>query len=59
MSSPTIAAEFTNGSKARSAQLSITRIANGRRERVATFDVAGKREARALAAQHNAQPWNF
>lgn len=26
---------------------------------VATLPVSGKREARAVAAQHGAKPWNF
>jgi hypothetical protein len=54
-----LAAEFTNGSKHRSPQLAINRISNGRREHVAIYAVADKREARAKAAQLNAQPWNF
>lgn len=54
-----LAAEFTNGSKARPAVLTLNRIANGRRDLVASFAVTGKREARQLAAQHGAKPWNF
>lgn len=54
-----IAADFTVGSKVHSATLSISRIANGRREQIAQYEVAGKREARAVAAQLNAKPWNF
>lgn len=56
---PILAAEFTNGSKARPPQVVINRIADGRREWIATATVAGKREARAIAAQFNAKPWNF
>ena len=51
-----IAAEFTTGKHPR---LTINRIFAGRRERVAEYVVSGKREARALAATLNAQPWNF
>jgi len=28
-------------------------------EIVATLDVSGKREARKVAAEHTAKPWNF
>lgn len=56
---PVLAAEFTTGSKTRSATLTLTRIADGRRTQIATFDVEGKVHARQLAARHNAQPWNF
>jgi hypothetical protein len=54
-----LAAEFTNGSKARPAQVAITEIANGRRRTISTHQVDGKREARAIAAHFNAKPWNF
>lgn len=54
-----IAAEFTNGGARRLATLDITRIRDGRRERIATYEVSGKREARAVAATLNAKPWNF
>ena len=32
---------------------------NGRREWLGTIAVAGKREARKVAAAHGATPWNF
>lgn len=54
-----LAAEFTNGSKTRPACLTLNRIANGRRDLVASFPVSGKREARQIAAKHAAKPWNF
>jgi len=54
-----LAAEYTNGSKTRSPTLEINRIANGLRTPVIGFNVAGRREARQLAKQYNAQPWNF
>lgn len=59
MSTPILAAEYTEKSKNRSAVLALTRIADGRRTQIATFDVEGKVHARQLAARHNAQPWNF
>lgn len=59
MVGPILAAEFTSGSTVRPAQVVINRIADGRREWIATATVAGKREARAIAAQFNAKPWNF
>lgn len=41
-------------------ELVISRDATTRLEStVARFEVSGKIEARKLAAQHNAQPWNF
>ena len=54
-----VAAEYTNGSARRPATLTINRIANGCRERVAVYEVTGKREARRVATELNAQPWNF
>lgn len=58
---PILAAEFTVGGKRRSATLIITRIdpARGTRTPVIGFDVSGKREARKIAAEHNATCWNF
>lgn len=34
-------------------------IAEGPRPVGQTFKVSGKKEAREIAAKHNAQPWNF
>jgi hypothetical protein len=59
MDAPVLAAEYTVGSATRSATLTITRIANGRREQIACHDVEGKREARQLANSLAARPWNF
>ena len=56
---PTIAAEFYAGSAKRSPVLDITRIEGGRRTALATFPVKDRRQARKLAAQHGAEPWNF
>lgn len=50
------AAEYTAGKQP---QVNINIIKNGRRSWVATYRVTGKREARKVAAQFNAQPWNF
>lgn len=51
-----LAAEYTTGKQPR---LSITRIADGRREYIAEQPVSGKREARMVAAALGATPWNF
>ena len=53
------AAEYTNGSKRRSPCLTLNVIANGQRHAVMNVDVAGKREARAIAQEHGYTPWNF
>lgn len=57
--SDVLAAEYTAGSKRYPPTLYIDRISDGRRSNVAAFNVSGKREARQLAKQHGAQPWNF
>lgn len=54
-----IAAEYTNGTAKISPMLFITKIENGRRQLVDSYSVSGKREARKLAAELNAKPWNF
>jgi acyl-CoA thioesterase len=54
-----LAAEYTVGSKRYPPTLYINRITNGRRSSVAAFTVSGKREARQLAKQQGAEPWNF
>ncbi len=54
-----LAAEYTSGSKTRSATLDLNKIVDGRRTNFASFTVANKREARSLAAQYAATPWNF
>ena len=51
-----LAAEYTTGKQP---MLSITRIADGRREYIAEQPVSGKREARMVAAALGATPWNF
>lgn len=54
-----IAAEYTNPTKKISAMLWITKIENGHREYLNSYSVSGKREARKIAAELNAKPWNF
>lgn len=54
-----LAAEYTVGSKRYPPTLDINRIIDGHRSRVITFNVANKREARQIAKQYGAQPWNF
>lgn len=54
-----LAAEYTNGSKVRSATVRLNRIIDGHRTPGIGFNVTGKREARQIAKQYNATPWNF
>ena len=54
-----LAAEYTVGSKRYPPTLYINRITDGRRSNVAAFNVSGKREARKLAKEQGAEPWNF
>lgn len=54
-----VTAEYTNGTAKISPMLFITKIENGRRQLVDSYSVADKREARKLAAELNAKPWNF
>jgi hypothetical protein len=54
-----LAAEFTKGRAARPSTLDLNRIIDGRRTRSSGFNVATKREARQIAKQYNATPWNF
>lgn len=58
---PILAAEFTVGSKSRSASVTISSIdpAGGSRTALSRHEVAGKREARAIAKTLGATPWNF
>lgn len=59
MSDTVLAAEYTTGSKRYPPTLYINQITNGRRSNVVAYNVSGKREARQLAKQHGATPWNF
>ena len=54
-----LAAEYTTGSKRYPPTLYINQITDGRRSNVVAYNVSGKREARQLAKQHGATPWNF
>jgi hypothetical protein len=54
-----LAAEYTSGTKRFPATLRINRIIDGRRSPVIGFNVTSKREARTLAKQYGATPWNF
>lgn len=54
-----LAAEFTSRGRNAPAVLDLTRIIDGHRTHVIAFRVSGKREARQLAKQYGAQPWNF
>ena len=54
-----LAAEFTSRGRGLPATLDINRIIDGRRSRVISFSVGGKREARKLAERYGAKPWNF
>lgn len=55
----TYAADYTNGSKARSATLTLYTINNGQRTFCSQQPVAGKVEARRVAKSLGYQPWNF
>lgn len=55
----TLAAEFYAGTRAKSPVLDIVRIGNGQRDHVETIPVINKREARTVARQMGATPWNF
>lgn len=54
-----LAAEFVSRGRNAPATLYINRITDGRRSNVIAFRVTGKREARQLAKQYGAKPWNF
>ena len=54
-----IAAEYTTGTNRYPPTLYINSIVDGRRTKIIAFNVSGKREARQLAKQYGATPWNF
>lgn len=54
-----IAAEYTRATKRISPMLWITKIEDGRRTYVGGFSVSGKVEARKVAKEKGAEPWNF
>lgn len=59
MTDSVLAAEYTTGTNRCPPTLYINQITAGRRSNVTAFNVSGKREARQLAKQHGATPWNF
>ena len=54
-----LAAEFTKGGASRPSTLDLNRIVDGHRTRIVSFNVANRREARQIAKQYGATPWNF
>lgn len=56
---PVIEAHYTNGSARKPAKVFIASRTIGQRRWTHEIAVTGKREARKVAAQHNATPWNF
>lgn len=52
-------AHFTNGSTRRPAVLQLARCEDGRRQWISRQPVNGKAEARKLAREAGATPWNF
>lgn len=57
--SPVIEAHYTNGSARKPATVFIASRTIGQRRWTHEIAVTGKREARKVAKQHNATPWNF
>jgi hypothetical protein len=56
---PVIEAHYTNASSRWPATVQIAERVRGDRQFKQMIAVSGKREARKVAAQHNAIPWNF
>jgi len=56
---PVLAASYTAGSKTRPALLDISNIYAGRREHLSVHVVTGRADARRLARDLGATPWNF
>lgn len=54
-----ITADFFPGRKGQPGILDIAEIVEGRRTVFRTVTVGDKREARRVAADYSAQPWNF
>jgi hypothetical protein len=52
-------AHYTNGGTVRPAQLALAVCENGRRTWISRQPVNGKAEARKLAREAGATPWNF
>lgn len=54
-----LAAEYTVKGRNSPATVVLNRIIDGHRTKVIGFNVANKREARQIAKQYGATPWNF
>lgn len=54
-----LAAEYTAGTNKYPPTLYINLITGGRRANVVALTVSGKREARMIAKEEGATPWNF
>ncbi len=54
-----LAADYYPRTARGSATVVFNRIIDGHRTKVIGFNVASKREARMLAKQYGATPWNF
>lgn len=54
-----LAAEYTVKGRNSPATVVLNRIIDGHRTKVIGFNVANKREARQIAEQYGATPWNF
>jgi hypothetical protein len=54
-----LVAEYTKAPKGQADWLDFNTIENGRRLHLESIAVAGKRQARSLAAQRGAKCWNF
>lgn len=54
-----LVAEYTKAPKGQADWLDFNIIENGQRSHISSIAVAGKRQARAAAAQRGAKCWNF
>lgn len=54
-----IAADYYSGNQNAHASVRIYEIEAGKRRTLFEIPVSGKRDARAVASQYNATPWNF
>lgn len=54
-----LAADYFPDDRAGSGVVRLDRIVDGHRTNVLSFRVSGKREARELAKNYGAKPWNF
>lgn len=56
---PIFAADFYRAGHSQPAQVVFTEIRDGKRVTLETVHVADKREARKIAVERGATPWNF